>query len=102
MTPQALGSTLQTFSTSSLPILVYAMGAPVQTATGTSLAIVGLNAFAGALMHLRRRRALPRVGLGVGASGLAGALGGAWLNQRVRGVIVLILLLMFGERLLAV
>ena len=67
------------------------MGAPVQTATGTSLAIVGLNAFAGALIHLRRRRALPRVGLGVGASGLAGALGGACLNHQIRGEVTLIL-----------
>ncbi len=87
----ALGSLGAGGSILTLPILVYAMGAPVQTATGTSLAVVGLNAFAGALMHLRRRRALPWVGLGVGASGLAGALGGAWLNQQVRGEIILIL-----------
>src|SRR5438105_11645626 len=82
----ALGSLGAGGSILTVPILVYAMGAPVQIATGTSLAIVGLNAFAGALMHLpgalmhlRRRRARPRVGLGVGASGLAGASGGAWL-----------------------
>ena len=42
-------------------------------------------------MHLRRRRVLPRVGLGFGASGLAGALGGAWLNHQVRGEVTLIL-----------
>jgi uncharacterized membrane protein YfcA len=87
----ALGSLGAGGSILTVPILVYAMGAPVQTATGTSLAIVGLNAFAGALMQLRRRQALPRVGLGVGASGLAGALGGAWLNHQVRGDVVLIL-----------
>jgi uncharacterized protein len=87
----ALGSLGAGGSILTVPILVYAMGAPVQTATGTSLAIVGMNAFAGALMHVRRRRALPRVGLGVGASGLAGALGGAWLNHQVRGEVILIL-----------
>jgi uncharacterized membrane protein YfcA len=87
----ALGSLGAGGSILTIPILVYAMGAPVQTATGTSLAIVGLNAFAGALMHLRRRRAMPRVGLGVGASGLAGALGGAWLNHQIRGEVTLIL-----------
>lgn len=36
-----------------VPILVYAMGVPVQAATGTSLAIVGLNAAAGAADQLR-------------------------------------------------
>src|ERR1700730_5185335 len=92
----ALGSLGAGGSILTVPILVYAMGVPVQTATGTSLAIVGLNALAGALMHLRRRRALPRVGLGVGASGLAGALGGAWLNHQVRadGVLLLFACLM--------
>ena len=55
----ALGSLGAGGSILTLPILVYAMGAPVQTATGTSLAVVGLNAFAGALMQLRSRRALP-------------------------------------------
>src|ERR1700738_168440 len=87
----ALGSLGAGGSILTVPILVYAMGAPVQTATSTSLAIVGLNAFAGALMQLRRRQALPRVGLGVGASGLAVALGGTWLNHQVRGDVVLIL-----------
>src|SRR5438874_415512 len=87
----ALGSLGAGGSILTIPILVYAMGAPVQTATGTSLAIVGLNAFVGALMHQRRRRVMPRIGLGVGASGLAGALGGAWLNHQVRGEVTLIL-----------
>ena len=49
----ALGSLGAGGSILTVPILVYAMGAPVQTATGTSLAIVGLNALAGAIMHLR-------------------------------------------------
>jgi uncharacterized membrane protein YfcA len=87
----ALGSLGAGGSILSVPILVYAMGAPVQTATGTSLAIVGLNAFVGALIHWRRRRSLPRIGLAFGASGLAGALGGAWLNHQVRAEVILIL-----------
>src|SRR5690349_23635627 len=45
-----------------VPILVYVMGVPLHSATGTSLAIVGLNAAAGALEHLRRGRSLPRTG----------------------------------------
>src|SRR5260370_16862878 len=87
----ALGSLGAGGSILPLPIRVDAMGAPVQTATGTSLAVVGLNAFAGALMHLRRRRALPWVGLGVGASGLAGALAGGWPNQQVRLALISVL-----------
>ena len=70
----ALGTLGAGGSILTVPILVYAMGTPVQTATGTSLAIVGLNAFMGALWQLRRGRVLARVGLGFGASGLAGAL----------------------------
>jgi uncharacterized protein len=35
-----------------VPILVYAMSVPVQTATNTSLAIVGLNAATGAVDYL--------------------------------------------------
>jgi uncharacterized protein len=87
----ALGSLGAGGSILTVPILVYAMGAPVQTATGTSLAIVGLNALAGAIMHLRRRRALPRTGLAFAASGLPGALTGAWVNHHVRGDLVLVL-----------
>lgn len=75
-----------------VPILVYALGVPVHAATGTSLAIVGLNSAAGAVDHLRRGRALPRTGLVFGGSGLLGALAGAWLNQQVRGELVLVLL----------
>ncbi len=74
-----------------VPILVYLMGLPVQVATSTSLAIVGLNAAVGAADHVRRGRALPRTGVAFGLSGLLGALGGAWLNHQVRGDLILIL-----------
>jgi len=74
-----------------VPILVYAMGVPVQGATGTSLAIVGLNAATGALDYLRRGRSLPRTGFAFGASGLLGAFAGVWLNHQVRGELILVL-----------
>jgi uncharacterized membrane protein YfcA len=74
-----------------VPVLVYALGVPVQAATVTSLAVVGLNAAAGAADQLRRGRALPRTGLAFGGSGLLGALAGAWLNHRLRGELVLVL-----------
>jgi uncharacterized membrane protein YfcA len=81
-----------------VPVLVYVMGVPVQSAAATSLAIVGLNAAAGALEHLRRGRSLPRTGIAFGLSGLLGALAGAWLNHLVRAEVVLVLfaLLMLG------
>ncbi len=87
----ALGSLGAGGSILTVPILVYAMGMPVQAATGTSLAIVGLNAAAGAADYLRRGRSLPRTGLAFGASGLTGALAGAWLNHQLRGDFVLVL-----------
>ncbi len=74
-----------------MPILVYAMGVPVQAATGTSLAIVGLNAAAGAIDQWRSGRSLPKTGLAFGISGLVGALGGAWLNHQLRGELILVL-----------
>jgi len=74
-----------------VPILVYAMGMPVQGATGTSLAIVGLNAATGALDHLRRRRSLLRTGMTFGVSGILGALAGVWLNHQLRGELIMVL-----------
>lgn len=81
-----------------VPILVYAMGVPVQGATGTSLAIVGLNSAVGAIEHLRRGRSLPKTGIAFGASGVLGAFGGVWLNHQLRGEVILLLfsLLMLG------
>lgn len=94
----ALGSLGAGGSILTVPILVYALGVPVQAATGTSLVIVGLNSAAGAVDYLRRGRALPRTAMAFGGSGLAGALAGAWLNHQVRGDLVLVLfaLLMLG------
>ena len=74
-----------------VPILVYAMGVPVQGATGTSLAIVGLNAATGALDYLRRGRSLLRTGTAFGVSGVLGAFAGVWLNHQLRGELILVL-----------
>ena len=74
-----------------VPILVYAMGVPVQGATGTSLAIVGLNAATGAIDYLRRGRSLVRTGIAFGISGILGALAGVWLNHHLRGEIIMVL-----------
>jgi uncharacterized membrane protein YfcA len=74
-----------------VPILVYAMGVPVQGATGTSLAIVGLNAATGALDYLRRGRTLLRTGVAFGVSGVVGAFAGVWLNHQLRGELIMVL-----------
>ena len=80
-------------------ILVYAMGVPVHAATGTSLAIVFLNAATGALDHLRRGRSLPKTGIAFGASGVLGAFAGVWVNHQLRGELILMLfsLLMLAQ-----
>src|SRR5579859_473524 len=74
-----------------VPILVYAMGVPVQGATGASLAIVGLNAATGALDYIRRGKSLLRTGVAFGVSGVLGAFAGVWLNHQLRAELVMIL-----------
>jgi uncharacterized membrane protein YfcA len=74
-----------------VPILVYAMGVPVQGATSTSLAIVGLNAATGAIDYLRRGRSLPKTGIAFGTSGMLGAFAGVWLNHQLRGELIMVL-----------
>jgi uncharacterized membrane protein YfcA len=74
-----------------VPILVYAIGQPVQLATTTSLAIVGANAHVGVVGHARAGNVLPKTGLAFGAAGFLGALAGTWLNRRVLGQVLLAL-----------
>ncbi len=74
-----------------MPILVYAIGQPVQLATTTSLAIVGANALVGVVGHARSGNVLPKTGLAFGAAGFLGALAGTWLNRRVPGQLLLAL-----------
>jgi len=74
-----------------VPILVYAIGQPVQAATTTSLAIVGLNALVGMAGHARERRVDFRTGLDFGGVGIGGALIGSWLNTFVPASVLLVL-----------
>jgi len=73
-----------------VPILVYAIGQPVQSATTTSLAIVGLNALVGMIGHLGARRVDVRTGVIFGSVGIGGAFLGSWLNTLVPGSSLLI------------
>ncbi len=74
-----------------VPVLVYAIGQPVQAATTTSLAIVGLNALIGMAGHARSHRVDFRTGLIFGAVGVGGALVGSWLNTFVPARLLLVL-----------
>lgn len=74
-----------------VPILVYAIGQPVQLATTTSLAIVGANALVGVVGHARAGNVLPKTGLAFGAAGFLGAFAGTWLNRRVPEQVLLAL-----------
>lgn len=87
----ALGTLGAGGSILTVPILVYAIGLPVQAATGTSLAIVGLNAAFGSLDYLRRGRSLPKTGIAFGVSGAIAAFAGTWLNHLVPGALILVL-----------
>ncbi len=73
-----------------VPILVYAIGQPVQQATTASLAIVGLNALVGMVGHARAHRVNIRTGLAFGLAGIGGAVVGSWLNARVPGRALLV------------
>jgi uncharacterized membrane protein YfcA len=82
-----------------VPILVYVIGLSVQSATATSLAIVGASALAGSIPHARAGRVNLRVALFFGLFGVAGAFAGTYLNQRVDGPWILLL---FGVLMLGV
>jgi uncharacterized membrane protein YfcA len=73
-----------------VPILVYAIGQPVQQATTTALAIVGMNALVGMVGHARAHRVNLRTGVLFGLAGIGGAFVGSWYNARVPGRALLI------------
>jgi uncharacterized protein len=73
-----------------VPILVYALGESVHLATGTALAIVGVNALIGAWDHHRAGHVLLPVALTFGGVGIAGALAGSWLNHLAPGQLVMV------------
>jgi len=74
-----------------VPVLVYTIGQPVQAATTTSLAIVGLNALIGMAGHARKHRVGFRTGLIFGVVGIGGALVGSWLNTFIPARLLLVL-----------
>jgi uncharacterized membrane protein YfcA len=62
-----------------VPYLVLALGQGQHLAEGTSLLVIVPTAIAGAWTHSRRGLVVPRVAVGLGLGGVAGALGGAQL-----------------------
>jgi len=70
-----------------VPALVYGAQLDVHQAAGTSLFIVAMVAAAGVAM--KRGAVDVRLALRVGGGGIAGALGGAWVNHQVPEVAVL-------------
>ena len=74
-----------------IPALVHVLGVPLEIATVTSLVVTLANAATGSFHAWRARRVLPRTGLALGAVGVAGAFGGAWLHRGMDDAIVLAL-----------
>jgi uncharacterized protein len=74
-----------------VPLLVYVMGEPVSEAIGTALAIVGVNALVGFLVHWRERRADIRIGISFGLAGTVGAVVGTWFGHLLPGGQILFL-----------
>ena len=73
-----------------VPVLVYALGETAQSATTSSLVIVGITAAAAAIGHTRAGRVRWRAGLAFGAAGVAASLIGTNLNARVRPEVLLV------------
>jgi uncharacterized membrane protein YfcA len=66
-----------------VPVLVYAAGQSVRTATATSLLLVGAAAIAGVGAHHRAGRVRVRTGVIFGLVGSAGSVAGSVLNRRL-------------------
>jgi uncharacterized protein len=74
-----------------VPVLVYVIGQDVHTATGTSLAIVGISAMIGAIAHARRGGVKVKSGLAFGLTSMIGAVPGVWGNRFLSGRLLLLL-----------
>lgn len=72
-----------------VPALVYGLGESAQSATTTSLVIVGLTALAGALSRIRGGTVRWRTGLLFGAAGVPAALLGSLLNRHLDQAVLL-------------
>jgi uncharacterized protein len=75
-----------------IPALVYLLHVDPRPAVAASLAAVGVGALSGLLGHARAGRVDWSLAARFGLAGALGALGGAWLNQRVPGERLLALL----------
>ena len=74
-----------------VPVLVYVIGQDAHTATGTSLAIVGISAMIGAIAHARRGKVKAKSGLAFGFTSMIGAMPGVWVNRFLSGRMLLLL-----------
>ncbi|MBX3731951.1 MAG: sulfite exporter TauE/SafE family protein [Verrucomicrobiae bacterium] len=81
----ALGLTGGGGSIFAVPLLVFGLDLPLQTAIGISLAVVGAAACFGAVRHWRRRELDLRAGLVFAAGGMALAPLGTWIGRSVPG-----------------
>jgi hypothetical protein len=73
-----------------VPILVYIIGLDAHAAVASSLAIVGINAAIGAVMHWRAGHVQVRQSLVFGAAGMAGAFVGAQFTQFVSDALLMV------------
>jgi hypothetical protein len=87
----SLGVTGSGGSLLAVPLLVYWVGVPVQTATILSLAVVGLSALVGTLEAVMRGDVKVRAGLLFGGTGMAGGWIGAFAHHLVRPEWILVL-----------
>ncbi len=92
-----LGATGGGGSLVAIPLLVYVVGIPVQTASAMSLIVVGYSALFGAWQESRQQRVHVRAAFVFGLTGVFGAWIGAQGHQLVSETIVLFL---FGNLLL--
>jgi uncharacterized protein len=68
-----------------VPLLILAAGFGERSAMATSLASIGLIAFAGTVSYALRGDVHFEYGLLLGLPAAVGAVGGTWLQQRVTG-----------------
>jgi len=67
-----------------VPLLVLVSGYPERPAMATSLAAIGVTALAGTLFYAYYGRVHPGSAALVGLPAAVGAVGGTWLQQRLR------------------
>jgi uncharacterized membrane protein YfcA len=75
-----------------VPAMIYLLGEPIESATTASLLVVAANAAVGAAVKVRRGAADPRLAAAFAATGVVGALFGAWLSHLVSGHVLLLVL----------